>query len=120
MPRPVEKACAFGALIGMTKLFRESTIHHVFIFMKSFSAKKISDNTGSIQRSRLPKNCRRLWTRAMRLWTRAMPVGLQPIRESPGISIGVEMLKIRGVLCFVAGAASDIFGGGRCGCGTKI
>ena len=34
--------------------------------------------------------------------------------------LGVEMLKIRGVLCFVAGAASDIFEGGRCRCGSKI
>ena len=31
------------------------------------------------KRSRLPKNCKRLWTRAM-------PVGLQPIREFLGIS----------------------------------
>ena len=45
-----------------------------------------TNNTGSIQRSRLPKNCKSLWTRAMRLWTRAMPVGFQPIREFPGIS----------------------------------
>ena len=44
------------------------------------------DNTGSIQRSRLPKNCKRLWTRVMRLWTWAMAVGFQPIREFPGIS----------------------------------
>ena len=29
------------------------------------------------------------------------------------------MLKIRGVLCFVAGAASDIFEGGRCRCGRQ-
>ena len=38
------------------------------------------------KRSRLPKNCKRLWTRAMRLWTRAMSIGLQPIREFLGIS----------------------------------
>ena len=45
-----------------------------------------TNNTSSIQRSRLSKNRKRLWTRAMRLWTRAMPVGFQPIREFPGIS----------------------------------
>ena len=58
------------------------------------------DNTGSIQRSRLPKNCRRLWTRAMRLWTPAMAVGFQPIREFPGISRCWDVEDQRGlVLC---------------------
>ena len=58
------------------------------------------DNTGSIQRSRLPKNCRRLWTRAMRLWTRAMAVGFQPIREFPWISRCWDVEDQRGlVLC---------------------
>ena len=118
MPRPVEKACAFVALIGITKCSENQPPS--FIFTNSMLSKK--DNTGSIQRSRLPKNCRRLWTRAIRLWTRAMSIGLQPIRyqlENFLEFLGVEMLKIRGVLCLVLGAASDIFGGGRCCCGTK-
>ena len=46
-----------------------------------------------------------------------MPVGFQ---KNFLEFLGVEMLKIRGVLCFVAGAASDIFEGGRCRCGSKI
>ena len=40
----------------------------------------------------------------MRLWTRPMPIGFQSIRdfEFAGF-LGVEMLKIRGVLCLGCG-----------------
>ena len=52
----------------------------------------------------------------------AMPVGFQQIRESHGVSIGVEMLKIRDTLpliCVVR-AALDVFEAGRRSCGKKM
>ena len=47
-----------------------------------------------------------------------MPVGFQPIGEFLGISRCGDV-ECQRVLCFVAGAASDIFEGGRCCCGRK-
>ena len=109
MPRPVEMACAFGALIGMTKLFRESTIHHVFIFIKSCSAKKITRAAFS------GAGCQRT---AGGYGLGRCQLGSNQLENFLEF-LGVEMLKIRGVLCFVAGAASHIFEGGRCRCGRQ-
>ena len=47
-----------------------------------------------------------------------MPVGFQPIGEFLGISRCGDV-ECQRVLCFVAGAASDIFEGGRCRCSKK-
>ena len=117
MPRPVEKACAFGALIGMTKLLREATVHHVFIFIKPCSAKKITRAAFS------GAGCQRTaGGYGLGRWGYGLgrcQLGSNQFENFLEF-LGVEMLKIRGVLCFVPGAASDIFGGGRCRRGSRI
>ena len=107
MPRPVEMACAFGALIGMTKVFRESIRHYVLIFIKSCSAKKIrraAFSGAGCQRAARGYGLRR-WGYGLGRWGYGLgrcQLGSNQL-ENLLEFLGVEMLKIRGVLCLGCG-----------------